>query len=58
MDYLRSLFASICADEDEVDARSMLAFSLVIGQHFMAADLGARSHAEVLELAGKWLLGG
>jgi AcrR family transcriptional regulator len=58
MDCLRSLFASICADEDEVDARSMLAFSLVIGQHFMAADLGPRSHAEVLELAGKWLLGG
>ena len=58
MDYLRSLFAPICADEDEVDARSMLAFSLVIGQHFMAAALGARSHAEVLELAGKWLLGG
>ena len=34
----------------------MLAFSLVIGHHFMAADHGARSHADVLELAVKWLL--
>jgi hypothetical protein len=58
MDYLRSLFAAICADEDEVDARSMLAFSLVIGHHFMAADFGSRSDADVLELAAKWLLDG
>jgi AcrR family transcriptional regulator len=56
MDYLRLLFGAICRDEDEVEARSMLAFSLVIGQHFMAADHGARSHADVLELAASWLL--
>jgi hypothetical protein len=29
----------------------MLAFSLWIGNHFMAADHGARSRADVLELA-------
>jgi hypothetical protein len=29
----------------------------MIGHHFMAADHGARSHADVLELAGRWLLG-
>jgi hypothetical protein len=28
----------------------------VIGHHFMAADHGARSHADVLELAANWLL--
>jgi AcrR family transcriptional regulator len=56
MDYLRLLFSAICSDQDEVEARSMLAFSLVIGHHFMAADHGARSHADVLELAATWLL--
>jgi len=56
MDYLRLLFGAICSDQDEVEARSTLAFSLVIGHHFLAADHGARSHAEVLELAARWLL--
>ena len=51
MDYLRSLFGDFCPDEDEVEARCMLAFSLWIGNHFMAADHGARSRADVLELA-------
>ena len=58
MDYLRLLFGALCPDEDEdeVEARSMLAFSLVIGNHFMAADHASRSHADVLELAVRWLL--
>ena len=56
MNYLRLLFSAICRDENEVEARSTLAFSLVIGHHFMAADHGARSHADVLELAARWLL--
>lgn len=56
MDYLRQLFGALCPDQDEVEARSILAFSLVIGHHFMAADHGARSHADVLELAVKRLL--
>jgi hypothetical protein len=55
MDYLRLLFGSLCGDEEEVEARSMLAFSLLIANHFMAADHGARSRAEVLELAARWL---
>ena len=50
MDYMRSLFGDFCPDEDDVEARCMLAFSLWIGNHFMAADHGARSRAEVLEL--------
>jgi hypothetical protein len=56
MQYLRLLFGALCPDEEEVEARSMLAFSLAIGDHFMAADHGARSHADVLELAASWLL--
>jgi hypothetical protein len=56
MDYLRLLFDAICSDEDKVEAGSMLAFSLVIGHHFMAADHGARSHTGVLDLAARWLL--
>jgi AcrR family transcriptional regulator len=56
MDYLRTLFGTFCPDPAEVEARSMLAFSLLIGNHFMAADHGGRSRAEVLELAAGWLL--
>jgi hypothetical protein len=33
------------------EPRCMLAFSLWIGPHFMAADHGARSRADVLALA-------
>ncbi|HME46923.1 MAG TPA: TetR/AcrR family transcriptional regulator, partial [Mycobacterium sp.] len=39
------------ADPDEVEARSMLAFSLAIGNHFIAADHDGRSRRQVLELA-------
>jgi AcrR family transcriptional regulator len=56
MDYLRLLFGALCPDEDQVEARSTLAFSLVIGSHFMAADHGTRSRADALELAVRWLL--
>ena len=56
MDYMRSLFGAFCPDEDDVEARCMLAFSLWIGNHFMAADHGARGRADVLELAMRRLL--
>ena len=56
MEYLRLLFGALGAGEAEAEARSTLAFSLMIGHHFMAADHGARSHEEVLELAARWLL--
>ena len=55
MDYLRLLFGAICRDEDDIEARSMLAFSLLIGNHFMAADHGTRSRAEVIDLAARLL---
>jgi AcrR family transcriptional regulator len=50
MDYLRSLFGAVCPDEDEVEARCMVFYSLWIGSHFIAADHGARSRADVLKL--------
>jgi AcrR family transcriptional regulator len=56
MDYMRSLFGDICPDEGEVEVRCMLAFSLWLGPHFIAADHGARSRAEVLELAMRRLV--
>jgi len=37
-------------------ARSLLAFSLAIGDHFIAAEHDGRSRAEVLELAMRRLL--
>ena len=55
MEYLRELFGTFCSDEDDIEARSMLAFSLLIGGHFMAADHGTRSRAEVIDLAAKLL---
>ena len=51
MDYLRSHFETLVSDEDELEVRCMIAFSLAIGNHLIAADHGARSRADVLELA-------
>jgi AcrR family transcriptional regulator len=56
MAYLRQMFGAISRNEEEAEARSMLAFSLMIGHHFMAADHGSRSHDDVLALAADWLL--
>ncbi len=51
MEYLRSLFGGFCTDENDVEARSMLAFSLFIGSYFITAKHGGKSRAEVLQLA-------
>ena len=51
MDYMRSLFGAFCTDEEEVEVRCMVAFSLFIGSRFVAADHGARTRSEVVELA-------
>jgi AcrR family transcriptional regulator len=56
MDYMRGLFRAFCPDEDEVEARSMLAFSLWIGNHFIAAQHGERTRSQVLRLAVDRLL--
>ena len=55
MDYMRSLFGAICEDDDDVEARCLLVFSLFIGSHFVSAEHGGRSRAQVLELALEWL---
>jgi AcrR family transcriptional regulator len=56
MDYMRSLFGAFCADSDDVEVRCVLAFSLWIGNHFMAAEHGTRSRAQVVRLAVRQLL--
>jgi AcrR family transcriptional regulator len=56
MAYLRSLFGQFCADEDEVEARSMLAYSLFVGSYFIAAQHDGKSRSEVLQLAIDHLL--
>lgn len=55
MNYMRSLFGAICEDDDEVEARCLLAFSLFIGGPFVSADLRGRSRGEALALALEWL---
>jgi hypothetical protein len=50
MDYMRSLFGEFCADEEEVEVRCMVAFSIWIGNHFIAADHGGRSRDHVMAL--------
>jgi hypothetical protein len=50
MQYLRSQLGTVCTDEDELEARCLIAFSVAIGTHFIAADHGTRSRADVREL--------
>ena len=50
MDYLRTLLGTVCADEDELEARCLIAFSVAIATHLIAADHGTRSRADVREL--------
>jgi len=56
MDYMRSLFAEFCPNEDEVEVRCALVFSLFIGSHFIAADSGPHTRSDVMKLALKRLL--
>lgn len=51
MVYMRSLFGAICEDDDDVETRCLLAFSLFIGSYFIAAQHGDKSRSEVLGLA-------
>jgi hypothetical protein len=51
MDHLRALFRPVCPDPGKAEARSLLAFSLLIGNHYIAADHGARSRGDVVGLA-------
>ena len=51
MDYVRSLFGALTSDADDIETRCLVFYSLWIGSHFIAADHGARSRADVLKLA-------
>src|SRR5260370_31284745 len=51
MDGLRSLFGTFCADPDDVEARSLLFFSLLIRHHSIPAEHPPRSRAHALNLA-------
>ena len=42
---------AICDDEGEVEARCLVFYSLWIANHFIAADHGPRSRADVVKLA-------
>jgi AcrR family transcriptional regulator len=52
---LRELIGTFCDDADEIEARSLLAFCLAIGEHFLAADHGERTRAQVLSRAADLL---
>lgn len=56
--FLRSLFAEFCADENDAEARSMLAYSLLIGTYFIAARPDGRTRSELTGIAVERLLGG
>lgn len=56
MEYLRALIGTFSDDADDVEARAMLAFSLAIANHFIAADHGTSSRRHVLERATERLL--
>jgi AcrR family transcriptional regulator len=56
MEYLRSLFAALCADEADIEGRSVLAFSLAIGNQYLAADHGTYTRAQAVEFAIRELL--
>lgn len=56
MDYLRRLIGAFSDDPNDVEARGMLAFSLAIGSHFIAAEHPGSSRKQVVERATQRLL--
>jgi AcrR family transcriptional regulator len=51
MEFMRALFADFCRDDDDVEVRCLLVFSLFIGSPFITADHDGRSRADVVEQA-------
>lgn len=56
MELLRESIRSFCDDPDEVEARSLLAFSAAIGSHLLAADHGSSTRQQVLARAADLIL--
>lgn len=50
MDYLRELYREFCPDEDEVEIRSLISYSLWIAGRLIVADNGTRDRATVNRL--------
>ncbi|MDQ2812756.1 MAG: TetR/AcrR family transcriptional regulator [Actinomycetota bacterium] len=56
MTFVRSLFGEFCADQDDVEVRSMMSYSMVIGSYFVAVEHGDKTRSQVLQLAIEHLL--
>jgi AcrR family transcriptional regulator len=56
MAWLRSLFGQFCRDEDDVEARSLLTYSLLIGSYFVAAQHHGKTRKQTVQLAVDRLL--
>lgn len=56
MGYVRSLLRELFPDSDEIEARAMLLYSLLVGNYFIAAKHGRRSRRRVLAEAVELLL--
>ena len=51
LEYMRTLFGELYADDGVVEAHCLLAFSLFIGSNFVVAGHGKLTREEVLDLA-------
>jgi AcrR family transcriptional regulator len=51
MDYLRTLFGGVTSDAGDVEGRSLMAFSVFVGNHYIAADHGKRTRTQVITSA-------
>jgi AcrR family transcriptional regulator len=56
MDYLRAQFRTFCVDEDDVEVRCLITFSLFVASPLLVAGHGRRSAAQMLDLTNRWLL--
>lgn len=56
MGYLHKLFGELCSSEEDVQARSMLTYTLLIGSYFVTAPRSGRERARLLGLAVERLL--
>lgn len=56
MDYLRTLFRAVCADEDEVEVRALVTYSLYLADPLLVVDHGDRTDARLRALTRDWLL--
>jgi AcrR family transcriptional regulator len=55
IEYLRSLLAPFSPDENELEARCLIAFSVAIASHLIAADHRGRSREDVRALIARRL---